>query len=97
MTTKASVLQSIRRKCLDCSCYQPSEVQLCPVTTCALWPFRFGRDPQPSRNRGFAKPPGHTEQITSDPAGGYPTSPPLSPSLDSSVYTERFETDGVTP
>ena len=55
MTTKADVLQAIRRKCLDCSCFQPAEIQKCPVTTCDLWPFRFGRDPEPSRTRGFAK------------------------------------------
>jgi hypothetical protein len=55
MTTKAQVLDSIRAKCLDCSCYQPSEVRECPVTTCGLWPFRMGRDPDPSKSRGFAK------------------------------------------
>ena len=56
MTTKAEVLQAIRRKCLDCSCFQPGEVRECPLTTCGLWPFRLGRDPEPSRSRGFAKP-----------------------------------------
>ena len=56
MTTKAEVLQAIRRKCLDCSCFQPAEVRECPLTTCGLWPFRLGRDPDPSSSRGFAKP-----------------------------------------
>ena len=55
MTTKADILQAIRRKCLDCSCFQPAEVRECPVSTCDLWPFRLGRDPDPSRSRGFAK------------------------------------------
>ena len=55
MTTKAQVLDAIRAKCLDCSCYQPSEVRECPVTTCSLWRFRMGRDPDPSQSRGFAK------------------------------------------
>jgi hypothetical protein len=55
MTTKAALLHVIRDKCLDCSCYQPGEVRLCPVTTCALWPYRFGRDPSHNRNRGFAR------------------------------------------
>jgi hypothetical protein len=49
MTTKATILKSIRSKCLDCSCYQPDEVKHCPVQRCALWPFRMGRDPNPSR------------------------------------------------
>ena len=60
MTTKAAILTAIRQKCMDCSCDQPSEVRECPVTACDLWPFRFGRDPDPSRTRGFAKQPVHT-------------------------------------
>jgi hypothetical protein len=40
-----SPLKAIRAKCLDCTCYQPAEVRLCPVTACSLWPFRFGRNP----------------------------------------------------
>jgi hypothetical protein len=55
MTTKAKVLRSIREKCLDCSVQQPGEVKSCTVYTCALHPFRFGVDPDPSTNRGFAK------------------------------------------
>jgi hypothetical protein len=55
MTTKADILQAIRLKCLDCSCFQPSEVRECPVTTCDLWPYRFGRDPDPRHTRGFAR------------------------------------------
>lgn len=38
-------LKAIREKCLDCSAQQPSEVKHCPVTTCALWPFRMGKNP----------------------------------------------------
>ena len=60
MTTKAAILQAIRHKCLDCSCYQPVEVRECPVSTCGLWPYRFGMDPDPSPNRGFAKSPVYT-------------------------------------
>jgi hypothetical protein len=60
MTTKAAILQAIRGKCLDCCCYQPSEVRECTVTTCNLWPFRLGRDPHPSQGRGFGKAPGYT-------------------------------------
>jgi hypothetical protein len=55
VTTKADILHTIRHKCLDYSCFQPGEVRECPVTTCALWPYRFGRDPDPNRTRGFAK------------------------------------------
>jgi hypothetical protein len=38
-------LKAIRAKCLDCSCYQPKEVRECHITTCALWPYRFGKRP----------------------------------------------------
>ena len=44
-TTKTDLLKTIRQKCLDCVCFQPREVELCPSTPCALWPFRMGKDP----------------------------------------------------
>ena len=40
-----SPLRAIRDKCLDCSCYQVSEVRLCEAVKCPLWPFRAGRHP----------------------------------------------------
>jgi hypothetical protein len=45
------ILKVIRRKCLDCSADQPTEVRLCPVTKCPLCPYRMGANP-------FAKPRG---------------------------------------
>ena len=39
-------MKAIRAKCLDCSCYQPKEVRLCPVTSCAIWPYRLGKRPK---------------------------------------------------
>ena len=66
MTTKAAILQAIRNKCLDSSCYQPVEVRECPVTTCGLWPYRLGVDPDPSPNRGFAKSPVYTDAFRQD-------------------------------
>jgi hypothetical protein len=63
MTTKTTVLQAIRHKCLDCSAHQPAEVRECPVYTCGLWAFRLGMDPDPSRTRGFAKSPVYTDDF----------------------------------
>jgi len=40
-----SPIEAIRRKCLDCSCYQRSEVALCQAMSCPLWPFRAGKHP----------------------------------------------------
>lgn len=39
------LLKAVRLKCLDCSCFQPKEVALCPVKKCTLYPYRFGKDP----------------------------------------------------
>lgn len=36
---------AIRRKCLDCCVGDRAEVASCQITTCALWPFRFGSNP----------------------------------------------------
>lgn len=38
-------LRAIRRKCLDCSGGSTLEVKECVMNQCALWPFRFGRNP----------------------------------------------------
>lgn len=35
----------IRKKCLNCCCFQPSEVRKCIITDCALWPYRMGKNP----------------------------------------------------
>lgn len=42
---KLTGLKAIRHKCLDCSAGSPKEAKLCSVTSCPLWPFRFGRRP----------------------------------------------------
>jgi hypothetical protein len=38
-------LRAVRAKCLDCSVGQPVEVRMCEVTSCALFPFRMGKNP----------------------------------------------------
>jgi len=40
-----SPLRAIREKCLDCSCYQVSEVRRCEAVKCPLWPFRAAKHP----------------------------------------------------
>lgn len=41
-----TALKAIRAKCLECCNGQRNEVRLCPITDCALYPFRFGHKPQ---------------------------------------------------
>lgn len=38
-------VKAIRQKCLDCSGWSQTEVAQCPLTECALYPFRFGKNP----------------------------------------------------
>ena len=38
-------LKAIRKKCLDCSYFQPKEVRKCTVIDCSIYPYRFGRRP----------------------------------------------------
>ena len=37
-----SPLKAIRAKCLDCCGGNSAEVSACTMTTCPLWPLRFG-------------------------------------------------------
>lgn len=41
--------KAIRAKCLDCMCGSAKEVRLCPEGKCALFPFRFGKNPHRKR------------------------------------------------
>ena len=38
-------MKAIRRRCLDCCCGSSQEVGLCPVHSCSLHPYRFGKRP----------------------------------------------------
>lgn len=62
-------LKAIRTKCLDC-CESVYEVKQCPVTTCALYPFRHGKNPNRTgiTNRGsfHSKHNGSTRYSTSE-------------------------------
>lgn len=42
---KRDVMRAVREKCLDCCCGSAQEVKLCEIRDCALYPFRFGKDP----------------------------------------------------
>ena len=41
-------LKAIRKKCLDCSYFQPKEVRQCTAIECPIYPYRFGRRPDKS-------------------------------------------------
>ena len=44
-------IKAIRTKCLDCCCWQKSEVKNCGITTCALHPYRMGHNPYITRKK----------------------------------------------
>lgn len=45
MANLQNPVKAIRAKCLDCCCGNAAEVKLCPITECALYPFRLGKNP----------------------------------------------------
>jgi len=47
---KKPLLKVIREKCLDCCMNKTSEVRLCHITDCPLWPYRMGSNPFHQRN-----------------------------------------------
>ncbi len=55
MTTKSNLLKVIRTKCSDCTCDQPKEIRTCHILDCALWSYRMGLDPTPTRSRNNLK------------------------------------------
>ena len=42
-------VKAIRAKCLDCCCGSTAEVTNCTAIHCALFPFRFGKNPYRQR------------------------------------------------
>jgi hypothetical protein len=38
-------IKAIRSKCMQCSNFQHSEVARCEIIDCALWVYRFGKNP----------------------------------------------------
>jgi hypothetical protein len=58
-------LKSIRRKCLDCCCGSSKEVDLCPVATCSLYPYRSGKSPRRKGTRPKGEIPPDCKNSTS--------------------------------
>ena len=67
-----SFAKAIRRKCLDCCCGQAAEVRRCPVRTCALWEFRFGKGPETARRRWPERFQDPQEHLETAPTGAFP-------------------------
>ena len=40
-----SMMDAIRRKCIDCSAGYSAEILRCEIIDCALWPFRMHKNP----------------------------------------------------
>jgi hypothetical protein len=97
MTTKADILRAIRQKCLDCSCYQPSEVRDCKLITCDLWPYRLGRDPEPGIARGCAKPSLPRSTFDDERAGPVPGTGHAPPPPESLLPRDGFDEGEAIP
>ena len=53
MSIRLTPLKAIRKKCLDCCHRSAHEVKLCPVEECALYPYRFEKNPH---RKGIGNP-----------------------------------------
>lgn len=54
---KRDVMRAIREKCLDCCCGSATEVKMCEIRDCALYQFRFGKDPTATKSTASALDP----------------------------------------
>lgn len=72
MTTKGTLLKTIRLHCLNCcggswkdvhECAAGPEAEKAGFPVCALWQFRLGSDPTPSRSRQVAGLRAHREKM----------------------------------
>ena len=52
MTTKSSILRTIREHCIECMGGMQSEVERCTSPKCNLFSYRMGKDPNPNTARG---------------------------------------------
>jgi len=52
MPNPNSATKAIRAYCLECSGGSATEVRRCPITSCPLWPWRFGVRPKTAKRRG---------------------------------------------
>ena len=59
-------MRAIRAKCLDCMCGQVTEVRLCPITDCSLYPYRMGHNPNRKEKGGKFAPKAPTQVGESD-------------------------------
>jgi hypothetical protein len=50
----ATPLKAVRQHCVGCCGGNTSEPAYCPSTACALWLFRFGRNPTPEERQAVA-------------------------------------------
>ena len=48
-------IRAICAKCLDCMCGQATEVRLCPISDCPLYPYRMGHNPNRKGKGGNAE------------------------------------------
>jgi len=44
-----SLLQLVRRQCMECLCDRPREIERCTAIKCALYAYRLGEYPEGDR------------------------------------------------
>ena len=51
MTTKATILRTIREHCIECMGGMQAEVERCTAPECKMFEYRMGKDPKPNAAR----------------------------------------------
>lgn len=54
---KLTPIKAIRAYCMECGERSYEEVKLCPIATCPLFAYRFGKRPQVGKEGIIAKTP----------------------------------------
>lgn len=84
-------LKAIRLKCLDCCCGSAHEVKLCPASSCPLYTFRLGKNPNRAGIGGNISQGAKQRNSTSDPATNKPVEGVYTPKNDSDQNPDRME------
>jgi hypothetical protein len=66
LAIRLTPIQAMRAKCLECCSGSAKEVKLCPIPDCALYPYRFGTNPN---RKGIGNPNNLYKEKNTHPTG----------------------------
>jgi len=84
-------VKAIRTKCLDCSCWMPSEVRNCFLPECSPYPYRMGKNPNCRRKTD------NEEAVSPLSSRKTPSRLPLFEDIPLGMNYESFRGENVHP